>query len=107
MSAVVIQTKRKPTGAAAMGPGPGRPKGSQNKTTVALKDAILGAAECVGLDGKGEGGLQGYLQKVAAEDVKAFSSLLGRVLPVESRIGDPNGNPIPLSVPMVNITVKE
>ena len=36
------------------GPGPGRPKGVPNKTTTALK-----AAENVGSDGKGKGGLTG------------------------------------------------
>lgn len=75
--------KRKPTGAAAMGAGPGRPKGSHNKTTTTLKEAILLAAESVGQDGKGQGGLIGYLQRVAMEDVKAFASLLGRVLPLQ------------------------
>lgn len=62
--------------------GKGRPKGSANKTTAALKDAILKAAEVVGEDGEGLGGLQGYLQRVAKEDVKAFSGLLGKVLPM-------------------------
>ena len=32
--------KRKATGAAAMGAGPGRPKGLPNKTTVAVKQAL-------------------------------------------------------------------
>lgn len=63
--------------------GKGRPKGSVNKTTAALKEAILKAAEKVGQDGKGRGGLQGYLQRVAQEDVKAFSALLGKVLPLQ------------------------
>jgi hypothetical protein len=62
--------------------GKGRPKGAVNKTTAALKDAILKAAEKVGQDGKGKGGLQGYLQLVAQTDVKAFSGLLGKVLPM-------------------------
>lgn len=61
--------------------GKGRPKGSGNKTTTALKEAILAAAAEHGEDDMGKGGLQGYLRKVAREDVKAFSSLLGRILP--------------------------
>lgn len=61
--------------------GMGRPKGTPNKTTQALKDAILLAAEMVGEDGKGSGGLTGYLVRVAKEDVKAFSGLLAKVLP--------------------------
>jgi hypothetical protein len=62
--------------------GKGRPKGASNKTTAALKDAILKAAEKVGEDGEGKGGLQGYLQLVARSDVKAFAGLLGKVLPL-------------------------
>jgi hypothetical protein len=63
--------------------GKGRPKGAVNKTTAVLKDAILMAAEESGQDGKGKGGLKGYLKRVADEDVKAFTSLLGRVLPLQ------------------------
>lgn len=34
------QTKRKPTGAAALGPGPGRHKGIPNKATTAFRDTV-------------------------------------------------------------------
>jgi len=61
----------------------GRAAGSQNKTTGILKEAILMAAEQVGEDGKGSSGLTGYLRRVAREDVKAFSTLLGKVLPLQ------------------------
>lgn len=64
-------------------PGPGRPKGSPNRTTTVLKDAILLAAEQVGEDGGGKDGLTGYLKRVADKDMKAFSALLGRVLPMQ------------------------
>lgn len=70
-----LEAGRKKTG--------GRKKGTPNKTTQALKDAILKAAEDVGEDGHGEGGLTGYLRRVATEDVKAFSTLLGKVLPLQ------------------------
>jgi len=63
--------------------GRGRVKGTPNKTTAALKDAILQAAGIVGEDGQGKGGLTGYLVKVAKEDIKAFSGLLGKVLPMQ------------------------
>ena len=33
-------TKRKPSGAAALGPGPGRPKGVPNKATTAFRETI-------------------------------------------------------------------
>lgn len=61
----------------------GRQKGTPNKTTALLKDAIIRAAEAVGEDTKGAGGLVGYLKRLAKEDVKAFSSLLGKVLPLQ------------------------
>lgn len=76
--------------------GKGRPKGAVNKTTAALKDAILEAAKSVGQDGKGKGGLTGYLKRVAEQDVKAFASLLGKVLPLQV-VGDPN-NPLQFEV---------
>lgn len=63
--------------------GMGRPKGIPNKTTTALKEAILAAAAEHGEDDAGSDGLKGYLRKVAREDVKAFTSLLGRVLPMD------------------------
>lgn len=65
------------------GPGPGRPKGIPNKSTALLKDAILKAAADVGEDGEGGSGLIGYLRLIAKSDVKAFSTLLGRVLPLQ------------------------
>jgi hypothetical protein len=40
MSSEVSKTKRKPTGAAAMGPGPGRPKGVPNKVTVEFRETV-------------------------------------------------------------------
>jgi hypothetical protein len=72
--------------------GKGRPKGAPNKTTATLKQAILAAAEQTGQDGAGKDGLTGYLKHVAASDVKAFASLLGRVLPTELTGAD--GGPI-------------
>tara|TARA_R110000823_G_scaffold10557_1_gene36772 strand:+ start:1817 stop:2134 length:318 start_codon:yes stop_codon:yes gene_type:complete len=72
--------------------GKGRKAGVPNKTTAALKDAILLAGAAVGADSKGTGGLQGYLETVAREDQKAFCGLLGKVLPM-TVAGDPN-NPL-------------
>lgn len=59
--------------------GPGRPKGSTNKTTALLKDAILQAAQNAG----GEGGMVGYLTMQAEENPNAFMPLLGKVLPMQ------------------------
>jgi hypothetical protein len=75
-----------------MGAGPGRPKGVPNKTTTLLKEAILNAATDVGEDGEGKEGLVGYLRVLAKTEPKAFSSLLGKVLPLQIA-GDP-GNPV-------------
>jgi hypothetical protein len=36
----VKKTKRKPTGAAALGPGPGRPKGVPNKATTEFRETV-------------------------------------------------------------------
>lgn len=40
MTTTVTKTKRKPTGAAAMGPGPGRPKGSINRVTRDFRETV-------------------------------------------------------------------
>lgn len=75
----VKETAKKPLhGAAANGPGPGRPKGLPNKTTALLKDAILKAAEGAG----GKEGLIGYLQQQAKKNPGPFMALLGKVLPL-------------------------
>jgi hypothetical protein len=60
----------------------GRKKGTPNKISSALKDAILQAAENAG----GEDGIVGYLVVQALNNPSAFMSLLGKVLPMT--IGD-------------------
>ena len=57
--------------------GPGRPKGSQSKVTVALKEAILQAGELAG----GKEGLVGYLKMLARDNSSAYSGLLAKILP--------------------------
>jgi hypothetical protein len=83
---VAAANKKRPPNA-----GKGRTAGTPNKTTAALKDAILKAAELSGRDAKGKEGLVGYLRRVADEDVKAFSGLLGKVLPMTVQGAGPNG----------------
>ena len=64
----------------------GRKKGTANKTTTLLKDAILRAAEIAGnnLDKKGkEPGLVKYLSIQANRNPKTFVPLLGKVLPLQ------------------------
>ncbi|WP_434286289.1 hypothetical protein [Celeribacter sp. SCSIO 80788] len=82
---VESSAKRKPPAA-----GKGRPKGSLNKTTALLKDAILKAAENAG-NKVGSDGLVSYLEKQAEENPGPFMSLLGKVLPMQIEGGD---NPI-------------
>ncbi len=62
-------------------PGPGRGKGTPNKTTALLKDAILMAAQKAG--GDGPNGMVEYLTVQATENPAAFMSLLGKVLPIQ------------------------
>ena len=59
-------------------PGPGRPKGLQNKTTSLLKDAILKAATEAG-----NGSLVQYLKEQAEKNPGPFLALLGKVLPLQ------------------------
>ena len=53
----------------------GRKKGTPNKATQAVKDAILEAFN-------GLGGVK-YLEKIGKEDPKTFLTLLGKVVPAE------------------------
>jgi hypothetical protein len=57
----------------------GRKKGTPNKTTALLKDAILVAADNAGRDE----GLVGYLTAQAVLNPGPFMALLGKVLPMQ------------------------
>jgi hypothetical protein len=59
----------------------GRSKGTPNRTTRLLKDAILLAAERAG--GGGSEGLTAYLQRQADENPGPFMALLAKVLPTQ------------------------
>jgi len=78
MSSKIVESTVRPPNA-----GKGRKKGTPNKTTAALKDAILMAAEMKGEDGEGKDGLVGYCAFLAKEEPRAFATLLGRVLPMQ------------------------
>lgn len=67
----------------------GRAKGTPNKTTALLKDAILQAAEAAG---GGEQGLVTYLTEQAKTNPGPFMALLGKVLPLQ--LTGANGGPI-------------
>ena len=55
--------------------GKGRPRGRRNKTTKAVKEAILAAFE--------EVGAATYLATVAREDPRTFCALLGKVIQLQ------------------------
>jgi len=55
----------------------GRQKGTLNKTSALLKDAVLEAANTAG----GSEGLVGYLRVQARENPVAFMGLLGKLVP--------------------------
>lgn len=64
--------------------GKGRPKGSLNKTTAIIKDAIIQAAQNAG----GEDGMVGYLTLQARENPGPFMGLMGKVLPTQLTDGE-------------------
>ena len=71
--------------------GKGRPKGVPNKSTIAIKEAILAALDKVG-------GVE-YLARQADENPTAFMGLVGKVLPLQV-VGDKD-NPLALAVQMI------
>jgi hypothetical protein len=84
------QTARKPDGKFEKGirPNPGRAKGVRNRTTKLLKEAILEAATLIGQDGRGKGGLTGYLMMLATKERAVYARLLEKVLPMQVHIED-------------------
>jgi hypothetical protein len=62
----------------------GRKKGTPNKISSALKEAILQAAENAGkrLKPDAESGTVAYMEQIAIQDPASFCSLLGKVLPM-------------------------
>lgn len=60
-------------------PGPGRPKGSQNKATRAVKDAILDAADALG----GTARLAEWAKEDPKNEATFWASIYTKVLPKE------------------------
>jgi hypothetical protein len=69
-------------------PNTGRARGTRNRTTTLLKDAILTAATLVGQDGKGRDGLVGYLKMLAVRERAVYARLLEKVLPMQVSVED-------------------
>jgi hypothetical protein len=63
--------------------GAGRPRGSKNKISLALKEMILNSLDRVG----GEE----YLARLAIENSSAYASLLGKVLPTTLQASESDG----------------
>jgi hypothetical protein len=74
----------------------GRAKGTPNKTTALLKDAILKAARLAGGSDDDEG-LVEYLKGRAIDTPGPFMALLGKVLPMQL-VGGDDGEPISFTV---------
>ncbi len=68
--------------------GQGRPKGSRNKITAALKDMVLAALNDVGG--------QEYLAARAHDNPAAFLQLLGKILPMQ--VSGEGGGPVVIQV---------
>ena len=65
------RVNRSPVGSGK--PGPGRPKGSPNKVTTAVREALLQSFHDLG-------GVE-YLKQLARTEPKAYATLLGKCIP--------------------------
>jgi hypothetical protein len=74
---------KNPKGHGGLRAGAGRPRGSKNKISLALKEMILNSLDRVG----GEE----YLMRLAIENSSAFASLLGKVLPTTLQASESDG----------------
>ena len=69
-------------------PGPGRPKGSPNKTTAAAKEVIAEAAETLG----GAKRLLAWIKEDDANERAFWTSIYPKLLPLQ--VSGENGGPI-------------
>jgi hypothetical protein len=61
----------------------GREKGTKNKVSVLLKEAIMMAAEAEGLDRKGKDGVVGFLRMLSRREPAVFGRLMEKLLPYQ------------------------
>lgn len=81
-SKILKNSARKPPAA-----GRGRPKGSRNKVSALLKDAIIQGAIAAG-----GGSLEAYLVVQAKKCPAAYLALLGKILPMQ--LTDEDNGPV-------------
>jgi hypothetical protein len=67
-------------------PGPGRPKGAPNKTTIVMKEAIAAVFEDLQVRHKGEGRFPHFLAWAEANPTE-FYRIAARQLPVQVEAG--------------------
>ena len=67
-------------------PGPGRPKGSANKTTVAMRNAISAVFEDLQAEHKGEGRFPHFFEWAKANPTE-FYRMAARQVPVQIEAG--------------------
>jgi hypothetical protein len=60
----------------------------QTNNTPSLSEAIIMAAAAIGRDGKGDGGLVGYLEALAMKYPKLFAGLLAHRLACEPKLAE-------------------
>lgn len=64
-------------------PGAGRRKGTGNKMTTAVKEAVVTAMTLYGEDGKGKKGMIGFFLKLCADRPELMVRLAEKILPIE------------------------
>jgi hypothetical protein len=60
--------------------GSGRKKGSTNVFSREIKESVIRAASRIGRDGKGTGGMDGYMERLALNNEPVFGGLLRGVM---------------------------
>lgn len=72
----------------------GRGKGTKNKFTYKLKEAILEAAELSGRNGKGKDGAVGYLVWLSRAEPAVFGRMLEKIMPMQLEVKDKTDRPM-------------
>lgn len=87
----LVKKTAKNKGNPNLGPGPGRPKGSQNKVTKAIKEAAIGALNA-------GAGAQAFFIERKKNSPDAFMGFLKGIVPLDVTVGDPEGNPLVINI---------